>query len=61
MRMATSAELALVLAFGTTLIAQANGAAPPPAPVVAPAPTGEQIAAAVAFAERQAEQVNGRR
>jgi hypothetical protein len=61
MRWATGAELAVVLAFGTTLIMQANAASAPPArPVPARlAPSSEQIAAAVALAERLAERVNG--
>lgn len=58
MRWATGAELAAVLAFGTTLVLQANGASAPPSPAP-PAPSGEQIAAAVSLAEQQARQVNG--
>ena len=61
MRWATGAELALVLAFGATLLVQANASAPPPpapAPAAAP-PSPEQVARAVAFAEQQAERVNG--
>jgi len=62
MKIAKGAELALVLAFGATLVMQANGApplSPQPAPPPAAAPTAEQIEAAVALAERQADRVNG--
>jgi hypothetical protein len=57
MRWVTGAELALVLAFGTMLVLQANAVSPPPPPAE---PTGEQVAAAASYAEQQAERVNGR-
>ena len=57
MKISTGAELGLVLALGVTLVVQANGA--PPTAAAVPAPTAEQIEAAVAFAEREAERING--
>jgi hypothetical protein len=62
MRLATGAELAAVMALGLTLIVQANGAGAPPVAAPAPAaPTADEVVAAVALAERKAEEVNGPR
>lgn len=54
----SAAEFGLVAAMGLMLTVQATGAARS-APG-APAPTAEEIVAAAAFAERQAQRVNGR-
>ena len=59
MTIGKGAELVLAAAFGLVLVVQANGAAPAVAVRQAAPPTAEQIEAAVAFAERQAERVNG--
>ena len=55
----SAAEFGLVAAMGLMLTVQATGTAPAPEPA-APAPSAAEVVAAVAFAERQAERVNGR-
>lgn len=58
-RMGSVLEFALVAAFGVTLTAHAAGS--PVAPrAAAPAPTIEQVEAAVAGAEARAIEINGR-
>ena len=59
-RVRSLAEFGLVAAFGATLTIQATRTQLAQQ-VPAPAPTMAEIEAAVAFAERQALEVNGRR
>jgi|GEM_PF-3513991 len=54
----SAAEFGLVAAMGLMLTVQATGAGAPREPE-APAPSAADVVAAIAFAERHAEQVNG--
>ena len=56
-KLGSVAEFGLVVAFGVTLTLRATGA---PATAEAPMPSIEQIEAAVAQADAQADAVNGR-
>lgn len=54
--LASAAEFGLVATVGLMLTLETTGAAPPePRPSV---PSADEVAAAVAFAERQAEEIN---
>jgi hypothetical protein len=60
-RLGSVLEFALVAAFGVTLTAQATGSPVQPRSGQEPAPSIEQVEAAIAGAEARAIEVNGRR